>query len=93
MIIPPPEHNAKLIKEDKKILAALSQVPAQCDCSVSDVDRLNWLEEQKCCFGFNVETGAWAMDWEDAPWGKTLRDAIDLAMHETKPNAGDQRRP
>ena len=31
MIVPPPEHNAKLIEEDKQILAALSQVPAQCD--------------------------------------------------------------
>ena len=33
MIIPLPEHNANLIEEDKQILAAFSQVPAQCDCS------------------------------------------------------------
>ena len=80
------DENRWVEEQGRDTESGLSQVPAQCDCSVSDVDRLNWLEEQKCCFGFNVETGAWAMDWEDAPWGKPLRDAIDLATHETKPN-------
>ena len=34
MIIPPPEHTAKLIEEDTEILAALSQVSDPCPCSV-----------------------------------------------------------
>ena len=41
MIIPPPEHNAKLIEEDKHILAALSQVPAPSDCYVAVVNFQN----------------------------------------------------
>ena len=76
MIIPPPEHNAKLIEEDKEILAALSQVPDPCDCSAWDVDydmfsRDDYTKKEQIAKRLNdgwVEMGMlpWVVEGKDA---------------------------
>ena len=41
-----------------------------------DVLRMQALDEHKACFGYNVELGAWGMEYE-SPWFPTLRELAD----------------
>ena len=47
----------------------------------SDKNRLDYLEQRHCAVGYNVEVCAWGVEW-DAPFGKTIREAIDNAIEE-----------
>jgi hypothetical protein len=44
-----------------------------------DAARLDWLEKTQTSIGYNVERSKWGVDFE-APYGTTIREAIDAAM-------------
>ena len=58
----------------------------------TDAERLDWLERTGTGVGYNVEVKAWGVDF-DAPYGQTIREAIDAAMEAPNDQAqrpGDQ---
>jgi len=64
------------------ILSALTEHEQQ---QVQEIERLredkaalDWLEKTKTSIGYNVENGQWGVDFE-APYGKTIREAIHNA--------------
>jgi hypothetical protein len=73
MIVPPPEHNAKLIEEDKQILAALSQVPAPCGCSALTLAKQFHDTYERLAPSFGYETRAETREFDpDSPNGRLM---------------------
>jgi hypothetical protein len=63
--------------EDRPEKVALQPVDRR--ISRGDSERLDWLQSTETSIGYNVECCAWGVDFE-APYAKTIREAIDLAM-------------
>jgi len=63
----------------EEIAQLLCDLQAESNALRKDKERIDWLEKEQVCVGFDVERNQYGVGF-DAPYADTIREAIDAGM-------------